>query len=154
MRTIARTPVRACRCNTRPARSQIHRCQITTTQFVLPDAETWAVTFVERGYDGCGFAVSPSTTELAERHLLVQWHVVSRQGKKVTLGFTLPSCAEFGSGSFGGNTKTNVAMIELQQSEPFGHPPNCSSLVRKTMDVPVFNERTKLAPPKKGPAPF
>jgi hypothetical protein len=124
------------------------------TVFVLPDAETWAVTFDERSLAPCFGTVRPSSAELAHTQQLVVWHEVSRHGRRVTLGYTIPSCAEAAGAESSANTKANSLTIQLAEALPFGHPPNCTDRLPKTMDWDLITPTTTLTPPHAGPADF
>jgi hypothetical protein len=123
------------------------------TVFVLPDAETWAVTFVERANARCGGTVFPSQATLAESNTFVHWHVVSRAGGSVTVGYSLPSCAEDGDYSVSGGPSSATASIDIAETVPFGHPPNCTGVRQQTKTIRV-SANAKLAPPRSGPAIF
>lgn len=124
------------------------------TVFVLPDAETWAVTFVERARAACFGTVLPSSAELATSNDFVVWRVVARKGRYLTVGYRVASCAQDGGSASGGNTKTNTQTIEIGVSVPFGHPPNCSGTRQKTMRFTLLTPTTTLTPPHAGPASF
>jgi hypothetical protein len=124
------------------------------TVFVLPDAETWAVTFVERGFSLCGGKVFPSQATLAESSTFIHWHVVSRDGTSVTVGYTLPSCADDGGYSSSGGPSTDTLSLDIAETVPFGHPPNCRAVQQRTKTIRVSSATAKLEPPRSGPAIF
>jgi hypothetical protein len=122
------------------------------TVFVLPDAETWAVTFVERNRARCGGGVVPSAATLAQSSTFVHWHVVSRHGISVTVGYTIRACADDGMYTSGGDR--NAEFIAIAQAVPFGHPPNCSGVRQRTKTFELPSETVQLRPPRSGPAIF
>ncbi|MFL6237960.1 MAG: hypothetical protein ACJ735_00515 [Actinomycetes bacterium] len=122
------------------------------TVFVLPDAETWAVMFTERAYGACGGAVLPSKASLAKAATFARWHVVTRNGRHVTVAFTMPSCASVGGWGSEGSPQGSSLGIEVDM--PFGRPPRCAGTKSQTQHFTLSTATTKLAPPAQGPWHF
>jgi hypothetical protein len=86
----------------RPAAAvEAHRGWIV---FVYPDHLDNAISYRESGA-GCGGL--PASADLAQQHIGVAWHLISRRGTTVIVGFTPPACGRASFSSYGTDDGTH-----------------------------------------------